>query len=65
MWKSKKKKQLEDEMAKQAFLSDYREVVKKHGIDFGLYLDVTKNGIRPVAQPIKVQISEQPKTDIK
>ena len=63
-YKSKKKKQLENEAAVLAFMNDYREVTKKHCMDFALHLDYSKQGIRPVAKVIKIELSE-PKTDIK
>ena len=65
IFKSKKKKRLEEEAAIKAFLNDYKELVIKHGIDFNLYLDITNKGIHPVARPVKVQYAEQPKTDNK
>ncbi len=61
IFKSKKKKQLENEAAILAFMNDYREVAKKHGMDFALYLDYSKQGIRPVAKVIKVELNEQNK----
>lgn len=61
MFKSKKKKQqIEYEAAINAFVSDYKEIVKKHGLDFGLFLEYTNKGIKPIAKVIKNQINEQP-----
>ena len=68
-YKSKTKKQEEikeqNRIAVEAFLSDYREIAQKHGIDFSLELNITTKGIFPIAKPFKINVEDKPKVDIK
>ena len=59
---NKANKQQEEENKKkvEAFVAEYRELSKKHGIDIAPSLNITQNGIVPIVRFIKVDEQGKP-----
>lgn len=55
IWKSKKQREKEAMETKiRAFKEEYRLLIQKYELDFGVYLKVTEQGIIPAVRIVKL-----------
>ena len=58
--RGQKKQEEENKKKVEAFIAEYKELSRKHGIDIAPSLNITQNGIVPVVRFIKVDEQGKP-----